>query len=79
MWGDEGNLAYHVESNDIFKGDFAGFVFLDEDFIDADWGGTGRETEDEGVFFCWVEGFDSVCNGDGDVRLWGRECGGQRR
>jgi hypothetical protein len=40
---------YHVESNDIFEGDFAGFVFLDEDFVDEDWTGTCWQTEDKGM------------------------------
>ena len=34
---EDGEGKYHVECNDIFEGDFAGFVFLDEDFVDSDW------------------------------------------
>ncbi len=30
----EGCGAYHVEGNDIFEGDFAGFVFFDEELVD---------------------------------------------
>jgi hypothetical protein len=25
--------VYHIEGNDIFEGDFAGFVLLNEDFV----------------------------------------------
>ena len=28
--------VYHIEGNDIFEGDFAGFVFLNEDFVYLD-------------------------------------------
>jgi hypothetical protein len=41
--------AYHVEGNDIFEGNFAGFVFLNKDLVDQDRAGTGGETENEGV------------------------------
>lgn len=52
--------TYHVEGNDIFEGDSAGLVFLDENFVDLDGGGAGRKTEDKGVRWSWCEGFDSV-------------------
>jgi hypothetical protein len=32
----------HIESNDIFKRDFPGFEFLDEDFVDEDRARTSR-------------------------------------
>jgi len=54
---------YHVECNDIFEGDFAGLVFLDEDLVDANGRRAGWEAENKGVLFCWVEGFDSVFAG----------------
>jgi hypothetical protein len=66
---------YHVECNDIFEGDFARFVFLDEDLVDADGRRAGWETEYEGVFFCWVEGFDSVFE---DVLTLGAKMRGAR-
>lgn len=31
-------MMYHIECNDIFERDFAGFVFLDEDFVNSDGG-----------------------------------------
>jgi hypothetical protein len=52
--------AYHVEGNDMFEGDFAGLVFLDEDFINLDGRGAGWESEDKGVFSSWSKGFDSI-------------------
>lgn len=67
--GEEG--TYHVEGNDIFEGDLAGFELLDEDFVDEDWAGTGGQAEDKGVCGCRREGFDSVfwkVRGGGEVK-----------
>lgn len=52
--------AYHVECDDIFEGDFASFIFLDEDFVYADGTGASWESEDKLVFGGWLEAFDSV-------------------
>lgn len=56
--GEEG--TDHVEGNDIFEGDLACFVLLDEDLVYFHGGGTGRQAENEGVCGRGCEGFDSV-------------------
>jgi hypothetical protein len=38
-WDREG--TDHIEGDDIFEGDFASFVLLDEDFVDEDGTRTG--------------------------------------
>lgn len=47
--------SYHVECNDMFEGDLAGFVFLDEDLVDANRAGASRQTENKRMCSCWTE------------------------
>ena len=48
----------HVESNDIAKGDLAGFVSLHENAVDDLWAATGRKTEHKRLLRCGIERFD---------------------
>lgn len=70
---EKGRGAYHVEGNDIFEADFAGFVLFDEDLVNKNWAGAGGKAEDKRVCGCWCEGFDSVL---GRVRDGGEVRGG---
>lgn len=60
--------AYHVEGDDIGEGDAAFVVGCDEVAVDEDWGGTGWETEDEGVGGGGCEVVDAVWDVSGYVR-----------
>ena len=60
--------AYHIESNDMFKGDLARLVLLDEDLIDLDRRRARRQPQDEGVGCCRSKGFDPICRGVREAR-----------
>jgi hypothetical protein len=51
----------HVEGDYIFEGYLASLVFLYEHLIDYYRAGAGWKTENEGMFSCWCESFDSIC------------------
>ena len=54
----ETDILVHVESNDIAKGDLAGFVSLHENAVDDLWAATGRKTEHKRLLRCGIERFD---------------------
>ena len=54
------DIPYHIECNDIFEGDVAGFVFLDEDLVNSHRAGSSWETEDKGMSRCRTKCLDPV-------------------
>ena len=59
-------MTYHVKSDDIFKGDLARTVPLDEDLVDDLRTTPGRKAKDKGLVFGRLEGLnttdDIFCN-----------------
>ena len=55
-----GLTTYHVKGDDILEGDFTSLVLFDEDSVDADRGGTSRETKNERMFRGWFESLDPI-------------------
>jgi hypothetical protein len=53
-------VTYHVEGDDIFEGDLASLVFLDEDLVNADGRGAGRKPENKWVLGSGCECLDSI-------------------
>lgn len=45
----QSNVFIHVEGDDVLEGELASLVELDEVSVDTDGGGTGGETQDEGL------------------------------
>jgi len=45
----QSDVFIHVEGDDVLEGELTGLVELDQVSVDTDWGGTGGESENEGL------------------------------
>ena len=61
MLSGQTNILVHIEGHNILEGDLTGLVHLDEALVNAQRGGTGGQTQNEGAVFC------VVVDGIGDV------------